>query len=268
MKKNNIIILFTIFMLSLISFFAASKNEIDKVNYIEKKEQQRLIERYYNYGSAALIYTNNLNENRYVVYGINLEFDNLKLKNIVAEIYIFTNIINHDEPIYSFNEDINMDQYEIYINGINDISMLIYPYQYQQTNYYSLNLELILTGFTNENDNLLFEQTIISSLVELPNSIDGTKAPKLFESISLLDFDFYYLENLLNAEYELGYENGFNDGTRNCSSGEFSLEWLIEVFRVVERFLDVELLPGFTIKLVILIPLVLSLLYALLKMLR
>lgn len=91
---------------------------------------------------------------------------------------------------------------------------------------------------------------------------------KLFESISLLNFDFYYLENLLNAEYELGYENGFNDGTRNCSTSEFSLEWLIEVFRVVERFLDVELLPGFTIKLVILIPLVLSLLYALLKMLR
>lgn len=235
-----------------------------------KKEQERLIQKYYSFGNSALIYTNNLNENRYVVYGCDFEFDNLKLENIVVYIYLITDIINinPNEPIYSFSEEIDMEQYEIYISGINEINMLIYPYQYQQTNYYSLNLDIDILGFTNSNDKVLFNQTIISSLVELPSSIDVTKSPKLFESISLLNFDFYYLENLLNAEYELGYENGFNDGTRNCSTSEFSLEWLIEVFRVVERFLDVELLPGFTIKLVILIPLVLSLLYALLKMLR
>lgn len=295
MKKINnkyilsiMIISFISLIISLISIFSYSPEEKNEKNLINKKEQERIIKvdaavtSSIEIGSVASLVIVEYSQSSIPSYYVAHVYTQANLNGDYLESITFTSYLLKSDSTNSIFVNKGYSD-----NDFNAISIFTNTFTFSEFNLnivendFEIHYQVGAALITGDVPGIVY--TVLPEYIYYNDSVydynNSAHPEEVFNALHILDFytqnnsysTFRSAQSGLffsnNSNYDKGYDKGYIDGL-NSSSDEFSLDWLIEVFRVVEAFLDVELLPGFTIKLVILIPLVLSLLYALLKMLR
>lgn len=73
---------------------------------------------------------------------------------------------------------------------------------------------------------------------------------------------------ILSAIYAAANSSGYADGFDESASGTFSIEWLSAIFNPVSELFSIEIIPNFKLWYIIAVPLIISLIIAVLKILR
>lgn len=234
--KKKILILISVLALMLCSFFNGFKVSASPTHYD------------LNISNNALVFTFPDFHGSYRKEFIEIDGEEIILRSD-------NSLLNGDNVIAPVNayEYIWAWYFEVKTIGIEDYIVNLSVYYLKANNYRTENFTFVD----------MFEIPVVSSNVLISMDYDSTLETYVdieFDNTNIKQFLEYNglqpgysaLGNMLESYYQSGYSNGFDTGINNQLAEP---NWWVNMFNGIDAFLNINLLPGFTIGALFSIPL-------------